>query len=168
MKGLLIAVALLVSATIVYENANAKGNDEAEIRALEQHFVMAFNAKDVNAVMANYVPGDSLFVFDVTPPRQHVGFEDYKKDWEDFFGSTSGPIKLELTNLNITTDGGNLAFGHSIQHVTGQMKNGKPMDITVRVTDGYQKVDGKWLITVEHVSVPVDLETGQADLHSKP
>jgi hypothetical protein len=40
--------------------------------------------------------------------------------------------------------------------------------LTVRVTDGYRKINGKWLITQEHVSVPVDLETGKADLTSKP
>ena len=39
---------------------------------------------------------------------------------------------------------------------------------TARVTDGYRKINGKWLITLEHVSVPVDLETGKADINSKP
>jgi hypothetical protein len=29
----------------------------------------------------------------------------------------------------------------------------------VRVTDGYKKVNGQWLIAHEHVSVPVDLTT---------
>jgi ketosteroid isomerase-like protein len=168
MKRLVLTLALLACGIMFYESANAKGNDEAEIRALEQRFIAAFNARDVNAIMANYVPGNGLFVFDVTPPRQHVGFADYKKDWEDFFGATSGPLKGEITGLNITTDGGSIAYGHSIQHVTGQWKNGAPLDITVRVTDDYQKVNGKWLIAVEHVSVPVDVETGQADLHSKP
>lgn len=168
MKRLLITLVLLAGGLALYQTVSAKGNDEAEIRALEQRFVAAFNSKDVNAVMANYLPGEGLFVFDVTPPRQHVGFADYKKDWEDFFGSTSGPIKVEITDLRVTTDAGNLAYGHSVQHVTGQMKEGKPIDITVRVTDDYRKVNGKWLIAVEHVSVPVNLETGQADMQSKP
>jgi ketosteroid isomerase-like protein len=167
-RRLLIVLALVACGIAVYESASAKGNDEAEIRALEQRFATAFNGKDVNAIMDVYVPGDNLFVFDVTPPRQHVGFADYKKDWEDFLGATSGPVKFELTDLSITTDGGNLAYGHSIQHVTGQMKDGKPMDVTVRVTDDYRKVNGKWLIAVEHVSVPVNFETGQPDFQSRP
>lgn len=163
-----LAVILFVFAGVLYQTVNATASDEAAIRALEERFAKAFNAKDVDAIMAVYVPGNNLFVFDVTPPRQHVGFSDYKKDWEDFLGATSGPIKFEVTDLSITTNGGNLAYGHSIQHVTGQMKDGKPMDTTVRVTDDYRKVNGKWLIAVEHVSVPVDLATGQADVHSKP
>jgi ketosteroid isomerase-like protein len=158
---------LVACGTLFVESSQAKTNDEAEIRALEQRFAAAFNAKDIDAIMANYLPGDDLFVFDVGVPRQHVGFADYKKDWQDFFGMMTGPAKFEITDLSITTDTGNLAFGHSIQHVTGQI-NGKPMDLTVRVTDDYRKVKGKWLIVAEHVSVPVDMETGKADLLSKP
>ena len=46
MKRLVIALALLACGIGLYESANAKGNAEAEIRALEQRFVAAFNAKD--------------------------------------------------------------------------------------------------------------------------
>ena len=42
------------------------------------------------------------------------------------------------------------------------------MDLTVRVTDVYKKIKGKWLIVHEHVSVPVDLDTDKPDLQSKP
>jgi hypothetical protein len=38
----------------------------------------------------------------------------------------------------------------------------------VRVTDGYRKVNGHWLVEHEHVSVPVDLDTGKPDMTSKP
>jgi ketosteroid isomerase-like protein len=38
----------------------------------------------------------------------------------------------------------------------------------VRVTDGYRKIAGKWLIALEHISVPVDLKTGKASLSAKP
>jgi hypothetical protein len=36
------------------------------------------------------------------------------------------------------------------------------------VTDDYRKVNGKWLIAVEHISVPVNYVTGQPDFQSKP
>ena len=61
-----------------------------------------------------------------------------------------------------------LGFSHSIQRVRGTDKKGQPVDITVRVTDGYRKIGGNWLIVLEHVSVPVDLATGKPDLSSKP
>ena len=34
----------------------------------------------------------------------------------------------------------------------------------MRVTDAYRKIDGHWLVTMEHVSVPVNLDTGEPDL----
>ncbi|WP_157770709.1 YybH family protein [Pyrinomonas methylaliphatogenes] len=89
------------------------------------------------------------------------------KDWETFLGMFDGPITFEISDLKVTT-GEDVAFSHSIQHFAGKLKNGSPLDVTVRVTDGYRRVGGKWLIAHEHVSVPVDLETGKGDLSSKP
>lgn len=63
---------------------------------------------------------------------------------------------------------GNLAVAHRIQHLVVTDKDGKKTDLTARVTDGYRKINGKWLIVLEHVSVPVDSNTGKADLSSKP
>jgi hypothetical protein len=45
---------------------------------------------------------------------------------------------------------------------------GSKFNFTVRVTDCYRKINGKWLITLEHISVPVDMNTGKPDLASKP
>ena len=47
-------------------------------------------------------------------------------------------------------------------------KDGSKFSLIVRVTDCYRKINGRWLITQEHVSVPVDLESGKPDLLSKP
>jgi ketosteroid isomerase-like protein len=51
--------------------------------------------------------------------------------------------------------------------VTGTDKQGKKLDMTLRVTDVYQRIRGRWLVIHEHVSVPVDLDTGTPDLASK-
>ena len=132
-----------------------------------ERFVDAFKAKDVARIMSVYVPSETLVVFDVVPPRQYVGWNAYKKDWEDFPALFDGPINVELTDLHVTTVG-SLGYGHSIQRVSGAMRDGKTLDLTVRVTDVYRKIGGKWLIVHEHVSVPVDLTTGKPDLTSKP
>ena len=62
----------------------------------------------------------------------------------------------------------NLAYSHSIQRVAGTDKQGKKLDLTVRVTDVYQKIGRRWLIVHEHVWVPVDLGADKPDLASKP
>lgn len=37
-----------------------------------------------------------------------------------------------------------------------------------RGADAYRKVHGKWLIALEHVSVPVDMATGKASPEAMP
>ena len=117
--------------------------------------------------MKNYIPDNRLVVFDVVPPRQHLGADEYRKAWEGFFTHFKGTPKIAITDLSITVDG-NLGFSHSIQRVTGTDMQGHAIDRTVRVTDGYRKIGGNWLIVLEHISVPVDLKTGKADMSSKP
>ncbi len=163
LAGLSVCIALAALAYAVPARANSK----AEIKALEDQFVAAFKAKNLDAIMKVYVPDQSLVVFDVVPPRQYVGAAAYRKDWQEFLGNFPGPITVEMTGLDIVADH-NLAYGHSIQRVAGTDKAGKPLDLTVRVTDVYRKIKGQWLIVHEHVSVPVDLDTGKPDLSSKP
>jgi uncharacterized protein (TIGR02246 family) len=142
-------------------------DDEAAIRALEDNFARAVNAGDIDAMMKNYVSDDSLVVFDVVPPRQHVGPDEYRKAWRGYFAHFRGPPKFTITDLVIVVDA-SVGFSHSIQRTVATDTQGHPVDRTVRVTDGYRKIAGKWLIALEHISVPVDLATGRADFTSKP
>jgi uncharacterized protein (TIGR02246 family) len=159
------AVVLTVLALVLCPAA--KADARADIKTLEDRFVAAVKAKDLDAIMKVYVPDQTLFVFDVTPPRQYVGAAAYRKDWQDLFDGFNGPITFEMTDLDITADE-NLAYSHSIQRLAGTDKQGKKLDLTVRVTDVYKKINGNWLVIHEHVSVPVDLDTGKPDLTSKP
>ena len=163
----LFAVATMTMGIGLGTVVQAASGDEASIRALESSLATAAMAKDVNAIMKVYVPDESLVVFDVVPPRQYVGAKAYAKDWSDFLGMFKGPLKFEISDLSVTA-AGTMGFGHSIQRVTGTDAKGKPVDLTVRVTDVYRKIKGNWLIVHEHVSVPVDLDTGKPDLTSKP
>jgi len=148
-------------------SAYATSGDEARIKGLEARLIKGFRAKDIKTIMDCYVPDDSLFAYDANPPRQYVGFAAYKKDWVGFLGAFPGPISVDMSDLKITSDG-KLGFSHSIIHFVGTNKDGKKVDLTLRITDGYRKVKGKWLINEEHTSVPVDFDTGKADFTSKP
>jgi ketosteroid isomerase-like protein len=163
----LAAGALALALCALPAPADAGAADVTQIKALEAQFAAAANAKDVNAIMKVYVPGQGLFVFDVVPPRQYVGGAAYRKDWADFLATLKGPAKFEISDLTIAADR-TLGYSHSIQRVSGTDTNGKPIDLTVRVTDVYRKIGRHWLIAHEHVSVPVDLDTDKPDLASKP
>jgi uncharacterized protein (TIGR02246 family) len=167
MKAIAVTMSSVAIAAALCATAQASPADDAQIKALESRFAAAFNARDVDAIMKAYVPDKSLVVFDVVPPRQYVGADAYRKDFEGFVGLFKGSFKFELTDLSVATDG-SLGYGHSIQRIVGTSTKDQPIDLTVRVTDVYRKINGKWLIVHEHVSVPVDLDTGKPDLSSKP
>jgi len=159
---------VVTSLFVAAVRTDGASKEEQEIRALEERFAAAVRARKLDSVMKIYAPGAELFVFDFTIPRQHVGFDAYKKDWQDFFAAFPGPIdKFEVEDLSIVADG-KLAYSHSIQTGTATAKDGSKFSVTLRVSDCYRKINGKWLITQEHVSVPVDLGTGKADFASKP
>jgi ketosteroid isomerase-like protein len=141
--------------------------DVADLKALENQFMIAFRAKDVDAIMRLCVPDDSLLVFDVHPPRQYKGPQAYREDWEELFNRFSGPLEAEISEVDATA-GGDVGYVHSIHRVIGTTKGGKKVDYTVHVTDGFKKINGKWLIAHTHISFPVDPLTGKADLQSKP
>jgi len=160
-----VAIAAVIVASAV--RVSAKASDAAEIKALEQRLVDGVKAKDIKQMMSCYAPGDELFVFDVVPPRQYVGSAAYQKSWQNFLDLFKGSINAEVSDVEVTSDG-RLAFSHSIQHVWGTGKDGKPFDATLRYTDAYRKLHGKWLIVQEHISVPIDMATGKPDFSSKP
>ncbi len=161
----LLGLAVVFTALLL--SSPARADARADIRALEDHFAAAVKAKDLDAIMQVYVPDQSLVVFDAVPPRQYIGAAAYRKDWQEFLALFQGPVTFQLSDLDIVADH-TLAYSHSIQRVAGSDKAGQPLDLTVRVTDVYKKIKGRWLIIHEHVSVPVDLATGKPDLASKP
>ena len=55
-----------------------------------------------------------------------------------------------------------------MRRMVGTTKDGSKAEMNFRLTDCLKKIKGKWLIIHEHVSFPVDLATGKADVLSKP
>ncbi len=162
--GALLIGMILASVAL---RTDAQSSDEKAIGALNQRFAAAVKARDINAIMSVYIPSESLFVFDAIPPRQYVGAKAYRKDFEEFLGLFPGPVQIEITSLSVTA-AGTLGFSHRIDSWGLTDKNGKQVKLVFRTTDVYRKINGKWLIIHEHVSWPVDPETGKADFLSKP
>ncbi len=151
----------------VPSHVDAQTKDEQEIRALLQQMIAAFKVKDVTTIMSAYVPNESLVVFDLTPPLQHVGAKAYQKGWEAFFAAFPGPVEVEMNEMSIVTEG-TLGVSHDIDHWVLTDKEGKKITLTFRATNVYRKIDGKWRIIHEHNSFPVDMATGRADFAETP
>ncbi|MBS1532053.1 MAG: nuclear transport factor 2 family protein [Bacteroidetes bacterium] len=140
-------------------------NNEVLIRRQIEKFVTAFRTRDLNLMMSLYAPG--LVAFDIVPPLQDAGTDNYRKVWAEIFKHFRGPIDIASHDLDIMADY-NVAFSYQLIHVQATMTGGQKADFWERMTFGFRKLNGKWLITHEHVSVPVNLKTGKAVLDLKP
>jgi len=131
-----------------------KSSDEGEIRQLIESRLKAVHANDVNAAMASCAP--DFLLFDLAPPLQHRGAEVNRKGLEEWFATFRGPVGYEMRDLSITA-GHDAAFCHSLNRITGGRTDGTETDVWVRTTVCLRKIDGKWTITHEHVSVPFEM-----------
>jgi uncharacterized protein (TIGR02246 family) len=137
--------------------------NDAEIRESIDAWARALRAKDLNALMAHYAL--DMVTFDLMP-LQSLGVEAYGKNFEAWFASVQGPIEYEIRDLRITTRD-DVAFCHYLGHVRSTRTTGEKNDYWVRVTMGFQKTNGRWMVTHEHVSLPfTNRETMQTALAS--
>ena len=144
--------------------ANSRAEGEAQIRALMDDRVNAVRAKDVNVAMSSIAP--DILSFDVVGPLQRFGSDALTRA-EEWFSSFQGPIGYEIRELNINA-GDDVAFAHGLSHVSATKTGGGQLDMWWRTTLGFRKLDGKWLVTHEHNSVPFDVKSGKASLDLKP
>jgi|SRR5690349_13590555 len=105
MKLAAIVAAAAAASLSIMMPVRADTKDVEAIRRLESQFAEAVNAGNVDAIMKVYVPGQSLVVFDVVPPRQYIGADAYRKDWQAFVSMFAGPVKFDISDLAITADG---------------------------------------------------------------
>ena len=136
--------------------------EQTDIRRHLDAVAQAIRAKDVDAVMAHYA-ADAV-AFDVMPPLQVPGAGAYRKNFVAWFSSIEGPIDYEMRDMHIAA-GNDVAFCHYLGHVRGTRSNGRRADYWVRVSSGLRKVNGAWLITHEHVSMPSSHSAVQRNFH---
>ena len=151
-----------------YRQQKTTANDsEAEINAIYNRWAKAFEARDIDGIMSVYAPGDAVVAYDIVAPLQYKGKDAYRKDYLEFLAQYDGPIHVEYRDMRILSSG-DLGIIHVLERLTGKLKSGEQSDLWLRATSGLRKINGKWLIVHDHISVPVDFETGKALLNLKP
>ena len=142
-----------------------RANDEARIRALIDDQAKAIRARDIGGSVSRYAP--DILLFDVVNPLQSVGSDAARKRVAEWFATFQGPIGYELRDLSITA-GEDVAFSHSLNRVSATTTDGEKLDMWWRATVCYRKLDGRWMVTHEHASVPFDMKSGRASLNLEP
>jgi uncharacterized protein (TIGR02246 family) len=132
---------------------------EADIRTRIDKLAAAIRAHDLETAMSVYAP--DVVSFDFEPPLQHEGAEAKRRNWVAVFEAFQRPLGYQVHDLTIAV-GGDVAFTHSLNRISGTLKDGGTTDMWVRATIGLRNIDGDWLITHDQVSVPIDFGTGTA------
>jgi ketosteroid isomerase-like protein len=135
------------------------GSTESDVRALFDGQFAAIRAKDLDRLMAVYSP--DIVYFDVVPPLQYAGAAALRGRFSEWFDGFAGPIDMQMRELNISTSG-ELAVAHWLSRAGGTLTNGREVGSWVRATSCCQRTNDRWLITHEHISLPVDVRSGRA------
>jgi uncharacterized protein (TIGR02246 family) len=149
--------------TLSHRKADTRGGAEGQIRHIMDRLARSVQTRDIEGILATYA--DNAVIFDVRDSLEY-GKDGLRRSWEECFESSKDFI-IEISEPAIRMDG-NLAFTHCLSHATGKTLDGQDIDVWMRATDCYQKINGKWLVVHEHVSVPGDFESGKILQNLKP
>ena len=157
--GAIVGIGGLLMSLSVNANASTNAKDEKAIKDVENKII---NATSTDEVM-KYYDVNEIDLYDFVPPLQYKGATAVHGDLDNFFNNAKD-VKGNFVELVVVTDG-KMGMARSIQHFTWTSADGKAQEATLRVTDVFHKVDGKWKVIHSHVSVPVDPKTGQAQMN---
>ena len=138
---------------------------QSQVKALLESQADAMRAKDIDRLMSLYSP--EIVYFDVVPPLQYVGSAALRGRFQQWFDGWAGSIDMEVRDLTVLSRG-EIAVAHWLSRASGIRTNGREAGSWVRATNCCQRSNDGWWITHEHVSWPVDPETGSADMELLP
>jgi ketosteroid isomerase-like protein len=74
---------------------------------------------------------------------------------------------MEIRDLNILSSG-DTAVAYMLNRTSGTLKNGRKVGHWVRATVCWQQSNHRWLIKHEHISLPINFESGSAAMDLVP
>lgn len=139
--------------------------NESEIRTLIDSRSEAIRIKDIDRLMSLYSP--DIVYYDAVPPLQYVGSTALRDRFLQWFDGYKSGIGQEVRDLNIGASG-DIAVAFMLIRTGGTLKNGNEFEGWARATSFCKRSRLAWLITHEHISVPVDPRTGSVGLGLVP
>jgi ketosteroid isomerase-like protein len=123
----------------------AQNEDETAIRNVMAAQVKAWNNGNIDGFMQTYWKSDSLMFIGKTAPTYgwQTTLENYKKNYPD--AATMGKLSFNLINLKALSQDYYFVIGE--WHLTRSVG-----DIGGYFTLLFRKINGKWVIVVDHTS----------------
>jgi ketosteroid isomerase-like protein len=123
-----------------------------QIRALLTDRAAAMTTKDARTAVAQLAPDVVSFL--LSPPLSYAG-DDVRDPAgiEGWFQTWDGPIGYDIVDPVIEAND-DVAFCHSLAHMTGMKTDGARVDLWFRLTFGLRRTAAGWQIVHEHESTP--------------
>ena len=150
---------LIANEKELYNTIENMSADEAEIRHMMYEWSRALEAKDAAGLVKDYAPDAVLY--DAIPPYKTVGADNIRKVWEACLPFFPEQFKSEHSDIQIHV-AGDTAFAHGLHHFIPTPADHPCGHTWMRVTVGYRKIDSKWKVFHEHVSIPFNPMNSQA------
>jgi uncharacterized protein (TIGR02246 family) len=129
-------------------------DDEARIRDLIERWAHAVRAGDLDAVLADHT--DDIVMFDVPPPHDGArGIDAYRDTWPPFFRWLQQGAVFEIVEVDVTA-GDDVAFASALLRCDTRDGLENDPDKRLRLTLGLRKVRGRWVVSHEHHSFPLE------------
>jgi uncharacterized protein (TIGR02246 family) len=132
---------------------------QSEIEALLERWSEAVRSKDIEQLMSLYSP--DIVYFDLVPPLQIEGAAAARRNFVRWFESWSSGIGTERRDVKMLASG-DMATAYWLHRTSGTLKNGREVGYWLRVSVCCRRSNGQWLIAHEHVSLPVEIQSGSA------
>jgi ketosteroid isomerase-like protein len=129
------------------------GTAENQIKTIVETWAEAVRRHDLPGILSHHE--QNIVMFDVPPPLQSRGMDEYRKSWDLFFRYHQPSQAFDIEELTITA-GEDVAFAIAIMRCGSGTFSGPPEQggFLFRLTIGLRKIEGNWLIAHEHHSVP--------------
>jgi ketosteroid isomerase-like protein len=126
--------------------------DETLIRQVLADRSRALHDKDADLALSHLA--HDVVSYDLAPPLQidATAARD-KSALQAWFATWRGPVGWEVRDPTVVVDG-DVAFACGLGHMSGTKTDGEAVDLWVRCTFCFRRIDRAWTIVHEHVSVP--------------
>jgi uncharacterized protein (TIGR02246 family) len=129
--------------------SNSASNEE-QIRELIMNWAAAVRKKDMAKILAHH--SEDFVMYDVPPPFQSNGLDEYRKTWDLFFTGTKKGV-FDIIEMKVVADE-NVGFAFAKMQCGDKSNSEDYVPLDFRLTVGLKKIDGQWTILHEHHSVP--------------
>lgn len=138
---------------------------EDEIRRLHEDWFDASHRKDLNASME---PIDATIVsYEHSVPLQYTSVDDIREECRRGFELAGDDFMWTVPDLQVVVDG-DLAVAWGLNRMTDHLPDGSESATWSRGTRVFRRVEDRWTMVHQHVSFPIDPDTGIAATGLEP